>query len=191
MKPVLIVVTGRPGSGKTTLCERISREWCLPLVSRDRIKEGFVHTQQKSHDQLPEDGNLIATNTFFGTLDYLLNRDISCIAEAAFQHKLWAERLPTLEKKAQIHIVICHVDAQTALNRFLDRGLNDAARLRFHGDKGVRMMQEGCVPQVSAYDEPHMRLPTYRVDTTQGYRPSLETLKQSIFSPCTEKSRDE
>ena len=44
-KPLLIVVTGRPGAGKTTLAARLSEEWCLPLVSRDRIKEGLVHTE--------------------------------------------------------------------------------------------------------------------------------------------------
>ena len=73
-KPVLLVVTGRPGAGKTTLAERLSREWYLPLVSRDRIKEGYVHTQQKGHDELPENANLIANNAFFDTVACLLDR---------------------------------------------------------------------------------------------------------------------
>ena len=88
-KPVLIVVTGRPGAGKTTFSERISREWYLPLVSRDRIKEGYVHTMGMPHDQLPEDANLLATRAFFDTLGFMLDRNVSVIAEAAFQHKLW------------------------------------------------------------------------------------------------------
>ena len=52
MKPYLIVITGRPGAGKTTLSERLSREWSLPLISRDRIKEGYVHTNHSTHDDL-------------------------------------------------------------------------------------------------------------------------------------------
>ena len=180
-KPVLLVVTGRPGAGKTTLAERLSREWYLPLVSRDRIKEGYVHTQQKGHDELPENANLIANNAFFDTVACLLDRGISCIIEAAFQHRVWSERLEAFREKAQIRIVICQVDGQLALERFLERGMKDARRIHYHGDKGVRMLQAGVTPQAGPYDAPHMDLPTCRVDTTQGYHPSLEELRKQIL----------
>ena len=180
--PMLIIVTGRPGAGKTTLAERLSREWYLPLVSRDRIKEGYVHTTGKSHDQLPEGGNGEATNAFFETLEFLLDRGISCIAEAAFQHRLWSARLEQLKDKADIHILICHVDAQMALDRFLERGLNDPARISFHGDKGVHMFRQGIMPKPGPYDEPKLGLPTYRVDTSDGYQPSLDELKSVILN---------
>ena len=39
MKPLLVVVTGPPATGKTTVAERISRELGLPLVAKDAIKE--------------------------------------------------------------------------------------------------------------------------------------------------------
>ena len=180
-KPKLIIVTGRPGAGKTTLSERLSREWYLPMVSRDRIKEGYVHTVGKSHDELPEGGNLEATNTFFEALEFMLDHNISCIAEAAFQHKLWSARLEQLKDKADIHILICYVDAQLALDRFLERGLNDPARISFHGDKGVHMYKQGIMPEPGPYEEPKLDLPTYRVETTDGYHPSLEELKNSIL----------
>lgn len=180
-KPMLIVVTGRPGAGKTTLSERLSREWYLPMVSRDRIKEGYVHTMGQRHDELPEGGNLEATNTFFATLEFMLDRGISCIAEAAFQHQLWSARLELLKDKADIHILICYVDAQLALDRFLERGLNDSARIRFHGDKGVHMYKQGIMPEPGAYEEPHLDWPTYRVETTEGYHPSLDELKERIL----------
>ena len=37
--PLLIVVTGLPASGKTTLSRRIANDLHLPLISRDGIKE--------------------------------------------------------------------------------------------------------------------------------------------------------
>jgi predicted kinase len=37
--PLLVVVTGPPASGKTTIAERLSRELRLPLVAKDSIKE--------------------------------------------------------------------------------------------------------------------------------------------------------
>ena len=180
-RPILIVVTGQPGAGKTTLAERLSREWYLPLVSRDRIKEGIVHTLNKSHEELTEDANLIATNAFFDTVGFMLDRGVSWVAEAAFQHRLWSERLPALAQKARIHMVICRLDPDMALDRFLKRGMEDPSRIRFHGDKGVRMYKQGIMPEPGTYEEPRLDAPTYRIDTTEGYTPSLEELKKLIL----------
>jgi len=180
-RPVLVVVTGRPGAGKTTLAETLSRQWCLPLVSRDRIKEGYVHTMRTPHDLLPESANGTATSAFFDTLSFLLDRGISCVAEAAFQHKLWSAFLPALSQKADVHILVCHVDSALALDRFLQRGLSDPRRLHFHGDKGVRMLKDGVVPRPGPYQEPALDLPTYRIDTSDGYSPSLDELKTAIL----------
>lgn len=180
-KPLLLVITGRPGSGKTTLSERISREWCFPLLSRDRIKEGLVHTEGSSHEDLPENANARATQVFFGTIDYLISQGISVIAEAAFQHPLWEENLIALKEKARIVILVCHLDAGIALERFLDRGLSDENRIRFHGDKGVRMKMNGITPQPGDYIEPHLDMQTIYLDTTDGYDPDIETLKEIIL----------
>jgi predicted kinase len=37
-QPALILVLGMPGSGKTTLATRLSKELTLPLISKDDIK---------------------------------------------------------------------------------------------------------------------------------------------------------
>lgn len=180
-KPYLIVVTGRPGAGKTTLAEKISREWCLPLISRDRIKEGYVHTAGTAHDALPQDANLHATRAFFDTLGFLLDRGVSVLAEAAFQHPVWESFLELLSEKAEIVMVICRVDGQLALDRFLERGLADDKRGYFHGDKGVQMLKAGERPVVGTYNEPKLPYKTLLVDTSNGYDPELETLRRMIF----------
>ena len=180
-KPRLIIVTGRPGAGKTILAAQLSEAWCLPLISRDRIKEGLVHTEGVCHEELPEDANLRATQAFFGTLDYLLSQGISVIAEAAFQHPLWEKGLTPLMAKARLSIIVCRVGAQTALDRFLARGLTDERRTYFHGDKGVHMFKSGVIPEPGDYNEPHLDAPTFIVDTTDGYSPNLQALYRFIW----------
>lgn len=180
-KPKLIVVTGRPGAGKTTLAEKLSREWYLPLVSRDRVKEGYVHTVGVPHDALPQDANLLATKAFFETIGFMLERNITVIAEAAFQHKVWESFLQPLSEKAEIVLVICRVDGALALDRFLERGLNEDERGYFHGDKGVQMLKSGVQPMVGDYNEPKLSYRTVIVDTSDGYSPTLDVLRETVL----------
>ena len=42
--PLVVVVTGMPAAGKTTIAEVLSRDLRLPLVSRDKIKERLYDT---------------------------------------------------------------------------------------------------------------------------------------------------
>jgi adenylate kinase family enzyme len=72
-KPYLIVVTGRPGSGKTTFSKELGNEIFMPVISRDQIKEGYVRTFGKRHDELPEEANKTATEIFFDTLMGLIS----------------------------------------------------------------------------------------------------------------------
>lgn len=181
-RPVLIVVTGRPGSGKTTLAEILAQEARLPLVSRDAIKEGYVRTQGVPHMQIP-DGNLVATNLFFQTVEMLMDGGVSLVAEAAFQHKLWAPKLEPLQDKARIAVVICHPgDDKTAYERYLRRGMEDPLRVYFHGDDGVAQAMQGIVTELPAYDPPHLNVPAFTVDTSDGYAPSVQSLLYEIFA---------
>ena len=53
-KPKCIIVTGRPGSGKTSLSKRLAEQLWMPVISRDEIKEGYVNTHGVKHDGLTD-----------------------------------------------------------------------------------------------------------------------------------------
>ena len=170
-KPACIIVTGRAGSGKTTLARNLSERLWMPVVSRDQIKEGYVNTFGFKHDELPADTNAKVTELFFELVHQYLTRSISVVIEAAFQDKVWEPRMHTICELASPVIVICSVDADLAARRHLQRGLEDPTREYYHGDKRVTHYKKtGEVLTPEPYDPPRFAVPTIEV-STDGVHP--------------------
>lgn len=183
-----MVVTGRPGSGKTTFSRELGNEICMPVISRDQIKEGYVHTLGKRHDELPEQANKAATEIFFDTLMGLILNNVSVIAEAAFQHRVWSAMLEQFMEKARVYLLICKVDEKIALDRFVRRGMDNPLREYFHGDRGVDMARKGMELSVSPYEEPRLDVPIFHIDTSGKYTPSIKELSREIFGEWDRRS---
>ena len=180
-KPYLLIITGRPGSGKTTFSQEMGNKLFLPVISRDALKEGYVHTFQEKHNELSSGTNKLVTEIFFQTISSLLEKNISLIAEAAFQHNVWKQHLKLLDEIADIHIIICNTSAEMAKERFIKRGLDNMEREYFHGDKAVQDAREGKEMKITEYKEPKLAYSTITVDTASGYKPTIAEIKKMIF----------
>jgi adenylate kinase family enzyme len=53
-KPKLIIVSGKPGSGKSALARIPAKEIRCPLISRDEPKEGYINTVKVEHSKIEE-----------------------------------------------------------------------------------------------------------------------------------------
>jgi predicted kinase len=165
--PLLIIVTGRPGSGKTTLAHPLARSVKCPAICRDEIMEGIVNTTK---EKSAPGSKLVwkIYDVFFDTLELLLKNNVTLVAEAAFQHKLWAPKLELFREKARIRIVHCQIDPELAYLRKVQRTEEDPDRARFY-----EAPKNG---PLSNYDPPHMDLPILTVDTSDGYLPIFEDI---------------
>jgi predicted kinase len=175
-KPLLIIVTGSPASGKTTLAHILADKINCPLISRDELKEGLINTLNVAHIQMDKSYDMHVYNTFFETTDLLISKGISIVIEAAFQDKLWRPKLLNLLDKAEIRIVICKTNPDLIKNRFDKRLLDNPHREKYHGDQSLTLSKKKFRELTENYEPVNINAPTLQVDTTDNYNPTVEEI---------------
>jgi predicted kinase len=169
--PTIVVVSGPPRTGKTTLAHELARAIGCPAVCRDEIKEGMVHAIGGEFEPAVGDPLTSRTlTTFFAVLRVLLDAGSTVVAEAAFQDRLWRQGLGPLLSLGTLRIVQCHVDAAVGYER--RRSAEPTGADKAHARIGVGTIEEWR-RSYEAFERLSLEAATIDVDTTDGYAPPL------------------
>jgi len=171
MRPAtLLVVSGPPGAGKTTLAHTLADALDWPAICRDEIKERLA-ARTDSADDL----NLQTLKEFFDTLGGILKTGSSLVAEAAFQDRLWRPGLEPLKNLARIRIVRCVIDPEIARERITHRAAETPSRAIHADAELLQRIAEGKQP-IQSWIPIALDVPCLVVNNTQGWQPSLDRI---------------
>ncbi|MDF6044553.1 AAA family ATPase [Streptomyces sp. JH14] len=181
--PTLVVVSGGPGTGKTTLAHTLAQELGCPAIIRDEIKQGLVMSTPGHRSGGNDPLNLPTLEAFFGVLKALLQASVTLVAEAAFQDRVWRPRLEPLAELAQIRVIRCSTPAAVAHHRIVHRAQHIAHRAA-HGDQALLDAIAAGEHSLDSFVPISLDVPTLVVDTLDGYSPSLPDIASFVRAPA-------
>ena len=147
MPPTLIVVTGAPGSGKSTVAVPLARRLGVPLIAKDDIKEVlWDHIGPGDRDRFLAYGRA-SYPLMLLVSRLLLDAGQSVMIEANFAPELAADELGRLQADVPFHFVqiLCLADAETCLARYSERADTDRRHPmhRVGGEETVARLERG------------------------------------------------
>ena len=146
-KPTLILVSGPPAAGKTTLARRLAAEFSLPLINKDGIKELLfdkVGTSDYAWSQSLGRASIALLHLF---TERLLTANASLIAESNFHREADSARLAELGGRLEFTSLQIHCTASAdVLEERNERRRNTAERHPGH----VQGPQSGLKPHIEA-----------------------------------------
>jgi len=188
----IVLITGRPGSGKSTLGRELSQKLRLPFLARDDVRGGLLFSAgawSESVERIPSGEE--AVSLFLELVELLARGGASCVVEYVVRANR-PEELSRLMAAGDCVAIMTHCDR--ALDRFADRNRCDPliankALLAATGYDSVDAHTTNAIERMRQVERDMLLqfpFPLLEVDTTDGYAPILPEVLEFAVGPSVE-----
>lgn len=169
--PLIIFVSGTPGSGKTTLARRLAEHMRLFHIPRDDFFWSMAYTAEGHIDR-----RNVGIPTYYKALVYLAEQGVSIITDGTIYKGISEEDIKHYLIPVS-RLVNIHCRAKNERERFYKR------EVEYHG--GANEWLEGHMKYLETiYDQTvdplELGCPCIEVDTTDAYNPTLNEIAARI-----------
>jgi predicted kinase len=185
-RPLLVIVSGAPGTGKTTLAGIIAPRLGVPLFVRDELKERLDDTFRSA----PESAGLIIDSSALGRASYAMLFDVvralstagmGAVIESNFRRGTSEPELRPLVAATSAVLVHCSLAKAQVIARFVGRaGAPDRHPVHPDLDRLPALRDD---LEAGRFEPLDLSIPTLRVDTSDGYDPSIDEILGFLRDP--------
>ena len=182
MKPLLIIVSGPPCSGKTTTAKKISSDLSLPLFYKDGFKELLFDSIDWKDREWSKKIGYASVDLLFNAAEVLLGSGRSLVLESNFKSKFDTKRFIELQQKYDFDVyqIQLKCDGKVLHSRFEARS-NSAERHPGHVDSGnVDEFKDSLLK--GSYDHLDIGGEIFELDTTDLHKVDYADLLADIKS---------
>ena len=191
-RPIVVLLGGVPGSGKTALGARLTDRFQLPILGNDLLKAGLVITRAaRDRSQLRPraaggdaavDAELYEAG--FAALrevtDVLVDRGVSFGLEQMWSRRHGRSQLAPLLDRCRAVLLHCSVARETAISRVRTRAAA-SGRLCYADENLLRWITGPDFPWEDHEQPLDAAVPTLVVDTSDGYDPGIEEIERFVW----------
>lgn len=184
-KPVLIIVNGLPGTGKTTLTKRIASDVGLPAFSRDGLYETLYDALACESNGCPPLLGQASFTLLYAVTSSILAAGHSLIVEGFFGNpKLRGAEFLQLQLAHDFEPfqILCNADGEVLLARFLARMESEERHAGHHSqdlawiEQNKELLLQGHLPPLALGGQ------LVEIDTTTPHRFDYADLLQHIHA---------
>jgi predicted kinase len=183
--PLLLIVNGLPGSGKTTLAKRLAADMALPVFSRDGLFETLYDALECHRHGLPSLLGFASFTLLYSVTGSVLAAGQSVVIEGFFGR-------PALRTTELLHLrqtyeftpfqILCKADGRVLLERFLARAGTEERHIS-HRERDMEwlaqnkeLLAQGHLPPLAIGGQ------LIEVDTSSPYSYDYASLLQRVHA---------